>query len=252
MNWRVLLVGLDPSPSDLIESLLSSSSLTQSLEPVRCETPKVARERLRERPPAIVVCAETLDAEGGASFLSSVRERHPGSIRILYLDREDPDALIAAVNHAEIYRFLRRPLEPKAILKILESALVIARVAEAQEAVWVAAREQQRAIEQVFPHLGPMSSPHHDSFLFPRVPSTAHEGQGHRTDPSPDSVQKLSVREREIVEKLATGRRVKDIAGELFISTHTVRNHLKAIYRKLNVRSQLDLLSLMSREFPRK
>jgi DNA-binding CsgD family transcriptional regulator len=65
-------------------------------------------------------------------------------------------------------------------------------------------------------------------------------------------MQKLSAREREIVEKLAAGHRVKDIAGVLDISTHTVRNHLKAIYRKLNVRSQLDLLSLFSRSFPRK
>lgn len=250
MNRRVLQVGLAPSISDLVERLLSSSTLAQSLDPIRCEGTREARERLRERQPSIVICSETLPEGTGVSFLSSVRERHPGSIRMLCLERRDPDQLVAAVNQAEIYRFLCPPLDPSAVLKILESALVIARVAEAQEAVWVAAREQQRAIEQVFPRLGPLAAPHHDSFLLLNGPIA--RGGGEPTEAPTDSEQKLSTREREIVEKLATGRRVKDIARELSISTHTVRNHLKAIYRKLNVRSQIDLVSLMSRKYREK
>ena len=59
--------------------------------------------------------------------------------------------------------------------------------------------------------------------------------------------ERLSVREREIVKAMASGKRVKDIAEQFAISTHTVRNHLKAVYRKLNVRSQLELLSLITR-----
>lgn len=249
MNRRVLLVGLDPTTLTLIETVLSTSEL--ALDPIRCGGSSEARDALRERSPAIVVCAETLPPEGGASFLSVVRARHPGTIRILCLDEKDANSLVIAVNQAEIYRFLCPPLEEALLLKVLESALVIARVAEAQEAVWAAAREQQRAIEQVFPRLGAVSGPHHDSFVLPTSGARATE-QGQRTSASFDVAHKLSVREREIVEKLATGSRVKDIAIELSISTHTVRNHLKAIYRKLNVRSQLDLLGLMSRKFPEK
>ena len=44
----------------------------------------------------------------------------------------------------------------------------------------------------------------------------------------------LSEREREILSELAAGSRVPSIATRLFISPHTVRNHLKAIYRKLD------------------
>jgi DNA-binding NarL/FixJ family response regulator len=62
-----------------------------------------------------------------------------------------------------------------------------------------------------------------------------------------EHARRLSTRENEIVQALSSGRRVKDIAQDLVISTHTVRNHLKAIYRKLNVRSQFELISLMAR-----
>ena len=52
----------------------------------------------------------------------------------------------------------------------------------------------------------------------------------------------LSDREREILAEIAAGARVPSIAKKLFISPHTVRNHLKAIYRKLGVSSQSELV----------
>jgi DNA-binding CsgD family transcriptional regulator len=52
----------------------------------------------------------------------------------------------------------------------------------------------------------------------------------------------LTVREYEIVLRLAAGRRVAAIAKELFVSPSTVRNHLTTIYRKFGVRSQVELL----------
>lgn len=53
----------------------------------------------------------------------------------------------------------------------------------------------------------------------------------------------LTPRERQIVSALSTGQRVGTIAGRLGVSEHTVRNHLKAVYRKLDVHSQVELLS---------
>jgi PAS domain S-box-containing protein len=48
----------------------------------------------------------------------------------------------------------------------------------------------------------------------------------------------LSAREREILVELVSGLRVPAIARKLFISPHTVRNHLKSMYRKLDVSDQ--------------
>ena len=52
----------------------------------------------------------------------------------------------------------------------------------------------------------------------------------------------LSNREREILEHLMRGSRVPAIAKTLYISPNTVRNHLKAIYRKVDVSSQSELI----------
>ena len=51
----------------------------------------------------------------------------------------------------------------------------------------------------------------------------------------------LSAREVEIVSRLLGGNGPSAIAGECSISVHTVRSHLKSIYRKLGVHSQLEL-----------
>ena len=52
----------------------------------------------------------------------------------------------------------------------------------------------------------------------------------------------LSAREREVLALLLEGSRPPAIAKRLFISPNTVRNHLKAMYRKLGVSSQSELI----------
>jgi PAS domain S-box-containing protein len=52
----------------------------------------------------------------------------------------------------------------------------------------------------------------------------------------------LSQREREVLAHLVAGERVSTIARSLHISPHTVRNHLKSVYRQLNVGGQAELI----------
>jgi PAS domain S-box-containing protein len=52
----------------------------------------------------------------------------------------------------------------------------------------------------------------------------------------------VSSREREVLALLVGGDRVPSIAKQLHISPHTVRNHLKALYRKLGVNTQTELI----------
>jgi DNA-binding CsgD family transcriptional regulator len=57
----------------------------------------------------------------------------------------------------------------------------------------------------------------------------------------------LSQRERDVVHALCRGLRLTDIARVLGISNHTARNHLKHVFRKLGVHSQVELLSTIGR-----
>lgn len=60
---------------------------------------------------------------------------------------------------------------------------------------------------------------------------------------SEDLLDTLTDREREVVAMLLQGHRTSTIATALFLSRHTVRNHLKRIFRKVGVHSQVDLVS---------
>lgn len=55
----------------------------------------------------------------------------------------------------------------------------------------------------------------------------------------------LTMRQREIVERLLDGHRVDAIARDLYVSPSTVRNHLSAIFEKLGVASQSELIELL-------
>jgi two-component system, NarL family, nitrate/nitrite response regulator NarL len=50
----------------------------------------------------------------------------------------------------------------------------------------------------------------------------------------------LTTREREILERVATGRSNKEIAGEFWLSEQTIKYHLTNVYRKLGVSSRTE------------
>ena len=54
--------------------------------------------------------------------------------------------------------------------------------------------------------------------------------------------QELTRREQEILEQLSRGYRYKEIGDKLFVSTETVRTHIRHIYEKLQVNSRIDAL----------
>jgi DNA-binding NarL/FixJ family response regulator len=55
--------------------------------------------------------------------------------------------------------------------------------------------------------------------------------------------QQLTPREREIFDAMLRGMRPPGIARAFFISVHTVRRHAQAVFRKLDVHSQVELMN---------
>ena len=58
----------------------------------------------------------------------------------------------------------------------------------------------------------------------------------------------LSARELEVLRSLATGRSTDAIASELFLSIHTVRNHVRNILMKLGAHSKLEAVAIAARD----
>jgi DNA-binding CsgD family transcriptional regulator len=59
----------------------------------------------------------------------------------------------------------------------------------------------------------------------------------------------LSDREQQITRLIAQGASTADIAGELYLSPHTVRDHVKAIFAKVEVSSRGELVAKLFAEY---
>lgn len=65
------------------------------------------------------------------------------------------------------------------------------------------------------------------------IPSTDRRGNG-------DRLECLSPREKEVLGQLARGMSTEEVAGALFLSATTVRNHVRSILSKLHVHSRIE------------
>lgn len=66
------------------------------------------------------------------------------------------------------------------------------------------------------------------------------------TSESPDAPA-LTEREREILSMIAAGSTNREIAGALFLSPYTVKEHTSALYRKLGARNRAEAVQLSQR-----
>ena len=57
----------------------------------------------------------------------------------------------------------------------------------------------------------------------------------------------LTEREREVLDLIAAGSTNKEIAEELYLSPHTVKEHTSALYRKLSARNRADAVQRAQR-----
>jgi DNA-binding CsgD family transcriptional regulator len=164
---------------------------------------------------------------------------------------DDPQLALTAAERARLRRRLKRLTDD------LPAALTVTFQLAAEQSVTTTAHVQR--------HLGAGG----DSFvaLIPavdRLRDPSEQRPEHRLDAivahlaigdppdAPDArlsrgIRQLSPREREILDLLLDGLRVGPIGRRLVISPHTVRNHIKAIFRKLGVHSQADLLDRLRR-----
>jgi two-component system response regulator DesR len=57
----------------------------------------------------------------------------------------------------------------------------------------------------------------------------------------------LSEREREVLALIAAGSTNREIADQLFLSPHTVKEHTSTLYRKLGARNRAEAVQLAQR-----
>jgi DNA-binding NtrC family response regulator len=79
-------------------------------------------ELVGQDPPAAIVSDLRMPKMDGTDFLGRARERAPAAVRLLLTGQADLESVIAAVNHAQVFRLLVKPCKPAVLLQALEAA----------------------------------------------------------------------------------------------------------------------------------
>lgn len=89
-----------------------------------------AIEILADRDVHVVVSDQRMPEMTGVELLSTVKEEHPGSMRILLTGYADLDAVEASINQSEVFRYLMKPCPTDELKDAVRLAVQAARVSE--------------------------------------------------------------------------------------------------------------------------
>jgi len=178
-----------------------------------------ALDVLSRREIAVVVADDHMPGMSGSEMLAQVRRKYPHTVRVLLTGIPSVEQAIGAINDGDVFHFLQKPCEREKLIEVIARAFDFRAKAVASQRLLQVAQEQVSLVAA-------LSSPGHPKPLKrARTPS----------DQDLKAMKTISRREREVLDHLVEGRRITDIADALFISPHTVRNHLKSLFKKLGV-----------------
>jgi DNA-binding NarL/FixJ family response regulator len=176
----------------------------------------------------VIIADEHMPGMSGSEMLAIARKLYPSTVRIVLTAGASVDSTIRSINEAGVFRYLTKPCPQPVLLGTVAEAVKLGTREVLYAQVMDSALTQSRLLMEAG-----------------EIASVGHKDQARPVQVSgfaPEELGRLSTREREVLEMVAGGRRVSDIANTLFISNHTVRNHLKAIFRKLDIHSQSEIV----------
>ncbi len=80
-----------------------------------------AREIFSRENPELILSDQRMPGTTGIDFLKEVKDREPGSIRMLITGYSDIDAVIEAVNHQVLYRYVAKPWKNEELVELVLS-----------------------------------------------------------------------------------------------------------------------------------
>jgi len=176
----------------------------------------------------ILVCDDDISEGSWLDFLIHVARHRTAVISLVTAQSLSSEVLIRAFNDGRAFAFLPKPVELNKLRFSVDEAMRLS-----------AMNFVARTMFETSTRLGP--------YRFQAPAPTSSD---------PDEVQEvtgvtrlfaelpgnLSRREWEVLELLGSGLTTRQIAKRLFISVYTARNHLKNMYRKLEVHSRTELI----------
>jgi len=222
---RVLVVDDDRDILDMLRVLLAREPYAL----FTTSTPEATLALIGEHAIEVVIVDAHMPAMPGLTLLRELSTRFPEVTRMMLTGSGDMDVAAAAINEGAVFRLLTKPPEPSVLRQAIRDALEVSGKRQKEAVLLRLHREQKRLMEE----------------LYDRGDGSVDEVVRSRPDLTlpKDIAAVLSPREAEVVLALAREGDTESVARVLCVSPHTVRTHLKAVFRKLEVHSQAALLS---------
>lgn len=119
MSERILFVDDEASILEMIQWQVAGH-----FDADFAEGPENGLRVVQEKGPyAVVVSDMSMPGTDGATFLSSVRDLHPDTVRLMLTGTHDLTSVHAAINRGGVYRFLTKPCASEALVSTIEDAL---------------------------------------------------------------------------------------------------------------------------------
>lgn len=168
---------------------------------------EVALPHIKSHPPEIAIVDIKLPGKSGVELIAAVKDVLPDTLCMVCSFYDDDEYVFNALKNGASGYILKDSM-PKQIIESLKEL-----------------------------HQGgaPMSR-----YIAKKVITTFQARKSH------PKLSELSERENEILQLVATGLIVKEVADKLFLSTHTVTKHLKNIYNKLHVNNRVEAVNRLN------
>ena len=120
------------------EHLLSAvrRTLRGQVDVIVAESAQAALDMLEaDKAIAVVITDQNMPGMKGIEFLAMVAQRWPLVTRVMQTGNNDQDTAINAIRDGKVFRFLRKPYEPGALLEIINEALSEHEIKKAEHAL---------------------------------------------------------------------------------------------------------------------
>ena len=128
-KYRILLVD---DEIDNLENLIFAFELDYNL--TTASSAVEALDILNREEIAVVICDQRMPKVSGTELLSIIKESHPKVVRMLITAYSDIEAAIEAINHGDVYRYIRKDLAIKEIETVIKQAIEHYQIKEDLEA----------------------------------------------------------------------------------------------------------------------
>lgn len=253
MSYKALLIS---DEQEHIQNLILAFRKEQ-FQMVTVHTAEDARLVLAREAIGTIVVDENVRDARGIDLMVEFAHDFQNVPRVFVASQVDLEAAVRLVNQAQAFRVLRKPWDTDTLAVAIRTALRKYTMKTLSDRVVNLARRQIMLVEELDREstaggevlVGGVVHTQEMPASARVVPQTAQALE--EIDPiamlQPLEAASLSRREKEILRAVVAGKKPRDLARMFFISVHTARNHIKAIYRKLGVHAQGELIAKVLR-----